>query len=274
MKCLYTSLLVLVLTLLPSCSDQGGAVDHYAIKENALAQMQSPAGKARIIFMRPDQRGGNAKNPIAVYDNGSFKRAATFVFEAQPTCIGILPNKSYFTYLTEPGRRLFAAHMARSLDFLEADITAGKTYYVTCLRQDIGSRVVPVIRPVKKNSETMGNLENILPTLSCAELTDRGSETYRIRNSQSTMYIQFKSHGMPIKTDYQQEREKWERQLPLLEIETPISRIVATGPETEIITSRGEKVTGRPEFITGTTKVRYIRGESKPEKMLLTEDGK
>jgi hypothetical protein len=70
--------------------------------------------------------------------------------------------------------------------------------------------VVPVISAIKKGSETMSNLERILPTLECSEITEAGIESYRIQKGDSGMYVKYKFQGMPIHVNYEQGRNKEE----------------------------------------------------------------
>jgi hypothetical protein len=76
-----------------------------------------PAGKALVVFMRPSRYGGGIQS--TVYD----------VAQPQDTFLGIVSGKTKISYAAEPGRHLFMV-IGENADFVDAQLDAGKTYYV------------------------------------------------------------------------------------------------------------------------------------------------
>jgi len=70
------------------------------------------AGKALVIFMRPDGRAFNTHAIVYHKD----------------TLVGTVPYNSKLAYMVKPGKHTFMA-ISESADFMNADVVAGKTYY-------------------------------------------------------------------------------------------------------------------------------------------------
>jgi len=77
----------------------------------------APADAAIVVFMRVSQVGGAIK--ATVYD----------VTDGQQEFIGIVSYKEKLAYKVKPGKHLFMV-IAENGDFLDAEVEAGKTYYV------------------------------------------------------------------------------------------------------------------------------------------------
>lgn len=103
--------LLLPLSLLGGCV----ATSSYMAKTSAAPQPTSD--KALVVFMRPSRYGGGIQ--ASVYDtrNGS------------NDFIGIVSAKTKIGYLATPGQHLFMV-IGENADFMNADLQAGKTYYV------------------------------------------------------------------------------------------------------------------------------------------------
>ena len=182
--------LILVLTVLISCSGP----KHYLIKENALNERQNNKTKATVVFIRL-QSGFGGTHDVAVYDGDKL--------------IGILSDSGYFTYETSPGEHLFASY-SRTLDFLKAEIAAGKTYYVQASHQDRVLALASKIIAVKKGSDIMNELDQILPSLNNTELTELGRELYKVHNEPNGKFIiDDRAAFFTYRIDYDQARAQW-----------------------------------------------------------------
>ena len=183
-------LLIFALTVLSSC----GGPEHYLIKKNTLNELQKNNNKATVVFIR-HQRGFGGTHDVAVYDGDML--------------IGILSKSGYFTYEANPGEHLFASYSAK-LDFLKANIAAGKTYYVQASHQDLVTVLRSKIVAVKKNSDLMNELYQLLPTLNNTELTDQGRELYKVRNEPNGKFIvDDRAAFVTYRIDIDQARVKW-----------------------------------------------------------------
>jgi hypothetical protein len=199
--------LLFLAIVLNSC----GALPNYAIlKNNTFNNQQSiNEGESRIIFIRPNQEGMHSVLQIIVYDGDAL--------------IGVLPNNSYFAYDIKPGKHIFGSYHENSMDFLEADIKAGKTYYVQCLRYvrfGANNKMIAV----KKGSKLMSDMVNVLPTLQNAELNDVGREKFTVRNSKSKKYFTDKPGFVTFEIEIETLRNEWlkgaeDSEKPMLSIE-------------------------------------------------------
>lgn len=78
---------------------------------------QASADKALVIFMRPSRLGGGTQ--VSVYDTTN----------GHDTFIGVVSSRTKVAYEADPGTHLFMV-IAENADFMNADLVAGKTYYV------------------------------------------------------------------------------------------------------------------------------------------------
>jgi hypothetical protein len=104
--------ILLVLGLLCGCVSQSSRMVRSSADHNAV-----PPGKALVVFMRPSRYGGAIQSTI--YD----------VKQPQDAYLGIVSGKTKIGYVTEPGQHLFMV-IGENADFLDAQLEAGKTYYV------------------------------------------------------------------------------------------------------------------------------------------------
>ena len=110
MKVIRKFATVFVLLTLVFCT---GCAGHSMYMRPAQALLQPTEDKALVRFMRPS----------------GFGMAVNFNMLDSEKVIGNSVAMSQFDYLTEPGKHLFIS-TAENKVFLEADLEAGKTYYV------------------------------------------------------------------------------------------------------------------------------------------------
>lgn len=92
---------ILMVWLLSACGPP-----RYLVKDESMEA--PPAGKSIVRFISP--------------------KAVGYVFDGEEV-IGFAFPKTYFDYVTDPGRHLFITSMENKA-FMEADLLPGKTYYV------------------------------------------------------------------------------------------------------------------------------------------------
>ena len=74
--------------------------------------------QAQVIFMRPSSFGGAIQ--ASLFD----------VTTDETEFIGIISSGTQLSYMVEPGKHVFMV-VSEAADFLEADLSGGKTYYAT-----------------------------------------------------------------------------------------------------------------------------------------------
>jgi len=99
-------------------------------------------GKALIYFMRPS----------------GFAFAIDFQIWEDYQLVGLSTAKSYFAYQCDPGKHLFIGR-AENKVAVEADVEAGKTYYVLTQARMGGWKARMAYIPVTRNSEFWGQVE-------------------------------------------------------------------------------------------------------------------
>ena len=126
----FRSLAVVVLALvLGACSLYKGMREVPPAQVNVAA----PPDQAAIVFMR-------------VKTGGALSTSLFELREPPDRFIGILVSESRLLYLTAPGRTRFMV-VGHSASFLDADLRAGKTYYVGIIPGD-GAGKLFVLRPL------------------------------------------------------------------------------------------------------------------------------
>lgn len=109
--------LIALLSSLVMLAMLGGCVATSSYMTKANVTPQPTSDKALVIFMRPSRYGGGIQ--ASVYDTSP--GANQF--------IGIVSAKTKIGYLTSPGDHLFMV-IGENADFMNADLEAGKAYYV------------------------------------------------------------------------------------------------------------------------------------------------
>jgi hypothetical protein len=101
----------------------------------AQVNVAAPPDQAAIVFMR--------------WKTGGALSTSLFELREPPDrFIGILVSESRLLYLTAPGRTRFMV-IGHSASFLDADLVAGKTYYVGIVPGDSAGEVF-VLRPLRE----------------------------------------------------------------------------------------------------------------------------
>ncbi|TQV87849.1 hypothetical protein [Aliikangiella coralliicola] len=93
----------------------GCASNPMQIKTNQTIQ-KANQNESQVIFMRSSFVGSAINGSL--YD----------IIDGQPKFIGIIANGTKIAYNAKPGKHLFMV-VSEAADFLEADLTEGKTYY-------------------------------------------------------------------------------------------------------------------------------------------------
>ncbi|MBW2016911.1 MAG: hypothetical protein JRJ01_08735 [Deltaproteobacteria bacterium] len=101
-----------------------------------------PADKARVYFMRPS----------------GFGFAVHFQIWDRENLIGLAQAKSYFVYECDPGKHLFIG-IAENKRAVEADLKAGKSYYILTQVKMGGWKARMGFIPVRRNSEYWDQVE-------------------------------------------------------------------------------------------------------------------
>lgn len=167
--------LVLLLLLFVVCSYSCAKPLYSVVQHDYFPSSHTDTQTARIVFLRPTE-GLLSMYHIGIYDGNAL--------------IGILPSLSYFSYNVQPGKHTFGALYFLSTDFVEADVEAGKTYYVFCGIYDAFLGLTHAkMTAIKKESENMPRVSEWLNTLKKAELTDAGIEYYKSRRDEKGTYI-------------------------------------------------------------------------------------
>ena len=145
------------------------------VQNDAYAIQSTNTGTARIVFLRPTE-GLLSGYHIGIYDGNEL--------------IGILPTLSYFTYNAQPGKHMFGSLYFHTTDFLEADLEAGKTYYVFCGLYDsfLGGAHCK-ITAIKRGSENMPKVASWLYKLRRTELSAEGIEYYKVRSDKKGDFL-------------------------------------------------------------------------------------
>jgi len=126
----------IILILVAGCA----GTSQYMVQATPIESPSS--GKALVYFMRPSGIGFAIN--FQIWDGDNF--------------IGLSQSKSYFAYECNPGRHLFVG-MAENKRGLEADLEAGKSYYVITQVRMGGWRARMAFIPVTRGSEFWDKVE-------------------------------------------------------------------------------------------------------------------
>lgn len=147
----------------------GGFPVLHDFQDHDLSAMGRPdASVARVVFIRP-QTGMAGQGVVGIYDGDRL--------------IGGLSGNGYFVYDAEPGEHLFGCYSSQpGMDFMKADVAGGLTYYVQCSYQDRVLSLASHIFAIKRGSNRMNDMSNVLSLLRYSVLTDEGAEMFSVKN--------------------------------------------------------------------------------------------
>lgn len=103
------------LLLLLACTSQAFAGE--TLMAPANQEPKPEAGKALVVFMRPSFYGGGIASSVYEAPDG------------EDRFLGVLRAKEKLAYQVDPGAHRFMV-VGENADFLDANVEAGKTYYV------------------------------------------------------------------------------------------------------------------------------------------------
>lgn len=96
----------------------GGCASPVMTKAPSTEIKPPPAGMAQIVFMRDSFVASAIRCDLLQVENGGKLKF-----------IGVVANATKIAYQTPPGHKVFMAY-GTAADFMEANVVAGKTYYV------------------------------------------------------------------------------------------------------------------------------------------------
>lgn len=137
MKMRFGWLALLLMVVTAGCAGSSA----YMTKGTAPVQ-PPPADKAVVYFMRPSGMGFAIH--FQIWDGNKL--------------IGLSQAKSYFAYECDPGKRLFIG-IAENKRGIEADLEAGKSYYVITQVKMGGWKARMAFIPVNRGSEFWDKVE-------------------------------------------------------------------------------------------------------------------
>lgn len=144
----------------------------------------APEDKAVVYFVRTSSLGF----------------AINFSYFDSTKLIGVFSGPKYIRYECEPGRHLFWAR-SENRDFVEAEVEAGKIYFIEAIVKMGGIKAAVELRPVdpndKKRMDKIFKLLNKKPSVSFTE-NQLKSETERLQDAIDRgmkKYIEEKSKG-------------------------------------------------------------------------------
>jgi len=145
----------------------------------AQVNVAAPPDQAAIVFLR--------------WKTGGALSTSLFELREPPDrFIGILVSESRLLYLTAPGRTRFMV-VGHTASFLDADLAAGRTYYVGVLPGDGGGELF-VLRPLR--DKDLQTREAVSCASVCAWLTN-GARSEQWARSQANSIQRKKERYLP-----------------------------------------------------------------------------
>ena len=99
------------------------------------------SGKALVVFMRPSRRASG--EAPAIYDISS----------GEPVAVGIVRLRTKIPHDAPPGQRRYMI-VTQTASFMDAELDAGKTYYVVVDTRSSFAKVEFLLRPVHRGKWT------------------------------------------------------------------------------------------------------------------------
>jgi hypothetical protein len=131
-----------------------------------------PEDKALVYFMRPSGFGFAIN--FQIWDGDQF--------------IGLSQAKSYFGYQCDPGKHLFIG-IAENKKGIEANLEAGKSYYVITQVKLGGWRARMAFIPVTRGSEFWDTVETYKQNLNFVEANKEMTATWEAKEKAETQQI-------------------------------------------------------------------------------------
>lgn len=130
---------------------------------------------------RPDQ----AK--VVVYRTAAFGGADNYpVYDGDGTLLGFTETDCYFEILRPPGKHLFAA-LGEGEAMVEADLAAGKTYYIRAYSKFGLASSRPGLAPIRRETSEFAELGQVIPSLRCRALDPDKSAEFEARQKSRAM---------------------------------------------------------------------------------------
>ena len=173
MKPYLKIILLIFLLLMTGCAGSS----QYMVKATPTEGPQPE--KALVYFMRPS--GMAFAINFQIWDSDRF--------------VGLSQAKSYFAYECDPGKHLLLG-FAENRVAIEADLEAGKSYYIgTNVRMGAWKARMD-FTPVTQGSQLWNQVENFKQTLNCIDIKDEERAKWEAAKKQEAQrFIEYFSTG-------------------------------------------------------------------------------
>jgi hypothetical protein len=161
-----TTMLLMAILMIMGC----GTSRYYVERATPVAG-PSPE-KALIYFMRPS--GYNPNSSFQIWDGDHF--------------VGIIPVHSYLFYECDPGTHLFIG-IAENKVALEADLAAGKSYYVGTNARMGWAKARMELTPVTRGSELWDKMEEYKKGLNCLSTKEEARAKWEADKKQEVLAL-------------------------------------------------------------------------------------
>jgi len=136
---------------------------------------------------QPSPPPGDDEVKVIVYRTAAFGGAENFpvyeLIDCQGKLLGFTETDRYFEYRCPPGKHLFVT-WGEGNAFIEADLEAGKTYFIRAYSKFGVLSARPGFAPVGRGSEAWEKLDETLSTLQCRELDPEKAAEYELRKEE------------------------------------------------------------------------------------------
>jgi len=157
---------ILAVATLPACTIT--PPKPHAVEIEPAAQVTKPApGKALVYFLRTSGYGYIIPSPI--YDNDNY--IGSIAMQVGKNAY-VPQKKTHIAYQAEPGKHMFTV-FSENVDFLPADLVAGKTYYVQ-VRPVIGTWKIRFYLTPQQGQLPQHELDDVLAQRGQLKVTDDG----------------------------------------------------------------------------------------------------
>jgi hypothetical protein len=148
--------------------------------QDAALPLALQSNEALVVVFRPSSFGGNTQFPIFEFTGEDAK------------LLGFSESGCYFEVRVAAGRHLFLT-WGEGEAYIEADLSAGRTYYIRCFAKLGVLAPRPRFAPVRRDSEEWKNLDLELKDLKRRELkpsvaqVDEKSREERARSAKKSL---------------------------------------------------------------------------------------